>query len=342
MKKFAYFCILSLFLALACTGCAKKDDTPNPYEDPANYKSGLHYVQMYVYGYGNIFMVLDADAAPATVTNFLALVNNGFYNGLTFHRVIDGYMIQGGDPKANGTGKSTFTIPGEFAANGHENPISHVRGTISMARSEDYDSASCQFFIVQEDSTKLDGQYAAFGTVVHGMDVVDLICDLTPVKNNNGTVDYAYQPVILYTAILDKETFEYLEKYDFNPPEEVEEETTESPFNFVDVTMELVAKDHGKNVAETWTITDNAETYLLSSEVDLANAAIFNFSDFEEFTYDAENPLAQLEDLVSGEFIEILLNVPETIPSYLAFSQLVQKVIIIQKDPSKLKKKKKE
>ena len=129
--------------------------------------------------YGTITVELDADTAPITVTNFVNLANDGFYDGLTFMRVIDGFMIQGGDPEKNCTGGSTISIKGEFSENGVENNISHVRGTISMARSNNPDSASSQFFIVHGDSEFLDGSYAAFGTVTDGMDVVDAIVEKT-------------------------------------------------------------------------------------------------------------------------------------------------------------------
>lgn len=124
---------------------------------------------------GVITLELDRTAAPKTVENFEKLVKEGFYDGLIFHRVIRGFMIQGGDPTGTGMGGAKENIVGEFALNGHQNPISHVRGVISMARAQDFDSASSQFFIVHEDATYLDGQYAAFGKVVEGMDVVDAI-----------------------------------------------------------------------------------------------------------------------------------------------------------------------
>ncbi len=146
--------------------------------------------------YGNIVVQLDEDAAPISVENFVSLAKEGFYDGLTFHRIIDGFMIQGGDPLGNGTGGSDETIKGEFSENGVDNPISHKRGVISMARSQDMDSASSQFFIVQSDSTYLDGSYAGFGYVTEGMDIVDKICADTPVQDDNGTVDAKDQPVI--------------------------------------------------------------------------------------------------------------------------------------------------
>lgn len=127
---------------------------------------------------GNIDVELDRKNAPITCQNFLDLVHKGFYDGLTFHRVIRGFMIQGGDPLGNGTGGPGYTIEGEFSANGHQNPISHQRGVISMARAADYNSAGSQFFIMHQDGLFLDGQYAAFGKVVAGMDVVDRIANV--------------------------------------------------------------------------------------------------------------------------------------------------------------------
>ena len=166
--------------------------------------SGLHHVEIDVADYGTIALELDGDTAPITVENFLKLAKSGFYDGLTFHRIIDGFMIQGGDPQGNGMGGSDETIQGEFSANGVENGISHVRGVISMARNGyDMDSASSQFFIVQSDSTFLDGQYAAFGHVTDGMEVVDAICKDTPVEDSNGTVLAENQPVITEIRVID-------------------------------------------------------------------------------------------------------------------------------------------
>ncbi len=167
------------------------------------YSTGKHHAEIVVKNYGTIALELDADVAPITVENFANLVNEGFYNGLTFHRIISGFMIQGGDPLGNGTGGSSKTIKGEFASNGVKNSISHVRGTISMARSSMPNSASSQFFIVHKDSTFLDGQYAAFGTVTSGMDVVDKICEDTVVEDNNGTVAAKNQPIIEKITMID-------------------------------------------------------------------------------------------------------------------------------------------
>ena len=175
----------------------------NESEENNMYSTGKHHAEIVVKNYGTIALELDSDVAPITVENFANLVNEGFYNGLTFHRIISGFMIQGGDPLGNGTGGSSKTIKGEFASNGVKNSISHVRGTISMARSSMPNSASSQFFIVHQDSTFLDGQYAAFGTVTSGMEVVDKICADTAVEDDNGTVAKNNQPVIEKITIID-------------------------------------------------------------------------------------------------------------------------------------------
>ena len=128
--------------------------------------------------FGTIEVELYKDVAPITVDNFIELVNKGFYNGLTFHRIIKGFMIQGGCPKGNGTGGPGYSIKGEFIANGVNNPLKHTRGVISMARAMDPDSAGSQFFIMHKDAPHLDGQYAAFGKVVNGIEVVDAIASV--------------------------------------------------------------------------------------------------------------------------------------------------------------------
>ena len=165
--------------------------------------AGEHHVKITVRDYGTISVTLDGDKAPITVANYLKLAKEGFYDGLTFHRIIDGFMIQGGDPLGNGLGGSDEEIKGEFASNGVENSLSHTRGAISMPRSQIKDSASSQFFIVHEDSTFLDGEYACFGYVTEGMEVVDAICGDTKVEDNNGTVARENQPVIESVEVID-------------------------------------------------------------------------------------------------------------------------------------------
>ncbi len=155
---------------------------------------------------GNEFTLeLYPDFAPETVENFLSLVDDGFYDGLSFHRVVDGFMAQGGDPNGDGTGGSGQNIPGEFAANGFSvNTLSHQRGVISMARSMDPDSASSQFFICYDDCDFLDGSYAAFGKVSDGMETVDSFLDVQRSYNSMGELAVPTEPIIIKSmTILD-------------------------------------------------------------------------------------------------------------------------------------------
>ncbi|MGN0405719.1 MAG: peptidylprolyl isomerase [Bariatricus sp.] len=210
-KKWMGILSVALVAGILTVGCGVKEDASEEKKaatetDKAENKveiSGKHHVEISVKDYGTIKVELDADTAPITVENFMTLAEDGFYDGLTFHRIIDGFMIQGGDPNGNGMGGSDTKIKGEFKSNGVENDISHVRGTISMARSKDYDSASSQFFIVQSDSLYLDGEYAGFGTVTEGMEIVDQICKDTPVQDSNGTVSAEDQPVIESVKVID-------------------------------------------------------------------------------------------------------------------------------------------
>lgn len=199
-NRFKWKKLLSMLVVLALvltsvTACGEEGDGKST--------SGKRYVEITVKDYGTMRVELDADVAPITVENFISLAKDGFYDGLTFHRIISGFMIQGGDPAGNGTGGSDKTIKGEFSSNGVENNLSHKRGVISMARSQDPDSASSQFFIMHQDTPSLDGEYAAFGIVTDGMQVVDQICENTPVIDNNGTVQEGKQPVIEKIKVLD-------------------------------------------------------------------------------------------------------------------------------------------
>ena len=188
-------------LTLTFCGCSKRQ---SEFDSDTGSGYGTHHAVITVKDYGDIKLVLDGDTAPITVKNFVELAKSGFYDGLTFHRIIKGFMIQGGDPKGNGTGGSDKTIRGEFSKNGVENNISHKRGVISMARSpQDNNSASSQFFIMHKDGDYLDGSYAAFGHVTEGMDVVDKIAENTPVTDSNGTVLKENQPIIEKIVITD-------------------------------------------------------------------------------------------------------------------------------------------
>ena len=233
MKKIISLC-LSLLMLCSFVGCGEKTTTTT---DDGDTESGRNVKVEYmdvedvadsytavikVKDMGEITLELDGKTAPITVANFVSLAKSGFYNGLTFHRIISGFMIQGGDPLGNGTGGSEKNIKGEFALNGVENSIKHDRGVISMARSgsayEQYlsagyklsdlpgeaktdieralNSASSQFFIMHQDSPHLDGSSAAFGKVTSGMDIVDKLATTTPVADSNGTVLTANQPII--------------------------------------------------------------------------------------------------------------------------------------------------
>lgn len=252
MKKFISLILAAVLLFSAMTtlsGCDNEDKKKSKSNDKtdimgtgaSDYAStrnisgrDIKYVEMCVEGYGRLVILLDATTAPVTVANFLSLVESGFYDGLTFHRVIKDFMIQGGDPNADGTGNSANKIKGEFSQNGHPNDISHKYGVISMARSGDsYDSASCQFFICNADASQsLDGAYAAFGYVVEGMSIIDEITQEVFPKTKyadyygSTEIDYTYgtykhyvwqylgngaienkadQPVIKYIKVIDYE-----------------------------------------------------------------------------------------------------------------------------------------
>lgn len=174
----------------------KTESTEGTYTPDALDEKLTYYADIDIADYGKITVKLDQKSAPISAANFVALAKDGFYDGLTFHRIIEGFMMQGGDPNGNGSGGSDHNIVGEFSANGYENNLSHTRGAISMARSTPYNSASSQFFIVHKDSPHLNGQYAVFGYVTEGMDVVDKVCEDAEPTDNNGKIEADAQPVI--------------------------------------------------------------------------------------------------------------------------------------------------
>ena len=189
--------ILSMIFSV---GCAKSNNASSMDDnvmliDASSLETDT-YADIEIENYGTITVALDKTSAPVTVDNFINLATSGFYDGLTFHRIMEGFMMQGGDPKGDGSGGSDSKIVGEFKQNGYDNNLSHTRGAISMARAMAYDSASSQFFIVHEDSTFLDGTYAGFGYVTEGMDIVDQICEEAVPTDNNGTIPKEAQPVI--------------------------------------------------------------------------------------------------------------------------------------------------
>jgi peptidyl-prolyl cis-trans isomerase B (cyclophilin B) len=179
MKKLLAF-LLSFCLICAFAGCGDNNTEPSAQGESV----------------GTITVALDPEAAPITVDNFIKLAQDGFYDGLTFHRIIENFMMQGGDPKGDGTGGSDKEIKGEFTSNGVNNTLSHTRGAISMARSQKPDSASSQFFIVHKDSPHLDGDYACFGYVSEGMSIVDKICQNAEPSDANGSIPKGKRPVI--------------------------------------------------------------------------------------------------------------------------------------------------
>ena len=294
-NKWFTFSILSLFFILFLTACGTKANENNPNYDSTTYLSGYHYAQIKVEDYGTIILSLDANSAPATVTNFVNLVNEGFYDGLTFHRIINGFMIQGGDPKGNGTGGATYTIPGEFSLNDYNNPISHVRGTISMARSKSYDSASSQFFIVHEDSTALDGSYASFGTVISGMDIVDAICTNVIPEDDNGTILPENQPVITSIKILPKDYFSNnTEQQQIQPSGEI---------NFT-----LVPSIENFELDASLTIDENSNFYLISSTVDLLSISLYEATFTNGLTLQDSPCLALHSNLKANHLVSLQLD----------------------------------
>ena len=193
MKKVCGILLIIAMTAALCA-CGKKDST-EPFQK-------LRHAEITIKSYGTIKLELDEGTAPITVANFIDLASQGFYDGLTFHRIIDGFMIQGG--AANASSKITpKTIKGEFSANGVNNPIEHVEGVISMARAKDMNSASSQFFIMVGDAPHLDGNYAAFGRVTEGLDIAKKIAKDAKPTDNNGTIPADQQPVIEKIVITD-------------------------------------------------------------------------------------------------------------------------------------------
>jgi len=189
----------SIGIAIICLLMALMVNNMDAYQ-----RTNVYYADIEIADYGTITVALNGTAAPETVENFISLAESDFYDGLTFHRIIDGFMMQGGDPNGNGTGGSGKTIVGEFYENGSQNQLSHTRGAISMARSDEFNSASSQFFIVHQDSTDLDGKYAVFGYVSAGIEIVDAICaDAEPI-NDNGLIAAEKQPVITNITIYEK------------------------------------------------------------------------------------------------------------------------------------------
>lgn len=203
-KKITVLLLAGMMLTVLASCGQAKNDAENGSQEREDIAHEYRHVEIVIKDYGTIKVELDATAAPITVENFVKLAEDGFYDGLTFHRIIKGFMIQGGDPQGDGFGGSKETIKGEFPNNGVKNNLKHTRGAISMARSKKFDSASSQFFIVHRDSPHLDGDYACFGYVTEGIETVDAICDAVPVvEGSDGMVLKENQPVIESVKVLD-------------------------------------------------------------------------------------------------------------------------------------------
>ncbi len=185
MKKILSIVLAVLILAAALSGCGGNKSW-----------NGKHDVDIVIKDYGTVTIEVDADSAPLTASNFLNLVDKGFYNNLTVYRAIDGFAVYCGDPNKNGTGTSGETITGEFTSNGYSNPLSNVRGAVGMARGVNKNSASCQFYILQTDNRFLDGEFAVFGKVTSGLEIVDRIASTVPVTGSDGHITVDNQPVI--------------------------------------------------------------------------------------------------------------------------------------------------
>lgn len=189
--------LLVVLMLVMFTACGSNSSSTSSTYTPTELDADTAYfADIDIADYGMITVELDQKAAPITCANFVELAESGFYDGLTFHRIMAGFMMQGGDPNGNGTGGSENNIVGEFVSNGYENNLSHTKGAISMARSQDPNSASSQFFICHADSDFLDGEYAVFGYVTEGIDVVDAVCTKAQPTDNNGSIPAEEQPVI--------------------------------------------------------------------------------------------------------------------------------------------------
>lgn len=276
MKKKLLSVLLFSAMLLALTACGKEEDTSAELltQDSEGLLSGQYGVEIEIEDYGTISLTLDADNAPVSATNFINLANADFYDGLTFHRIIDGFMIQGGDPEGTGAGGSAQNIQGEFSSNGIKNNLAHTRGVISMARTAEPDSASSQFFIMHEAAPHLDGDYAAFGWVTSGIEIVDSICSATKVEDLNGTVLPKNQPVIKDVRVLGK--LDKTTQTSGNSTEAQDKTPTKVPTQ----TTTLLTREDPNLLSGKYNIEIEIEQYgtiALTLDADIAPVTVTNF-----------------------------------------------------------------
>ncbi len=204
MKKIIALTLFVIMLFSFCSCSNDNNSDVNENESEFEYLTDNPVAKIVIKDYGTITVELRYDKAPNTVKNFISLANSGFYDGLIFHRVIENFMIQGGDPKGTGTGDPGYSIKGEFLNNGSSNDLTHTRGAIAMARSKAYDSAGSQFFICQTECSWLDGDYAVFGYVTDGIEIVD---EIAKVSTNSN--DKPYDDVVIETITVDTKGLNY-------------------------------------------------------------------------------------------------------------------------------------
>lgn len=298
---------------------AAEDDYYDEYDEEydsiewlTSVESPTNYAIIDIADYGKITLALDAVSAPETVNNFVALAKSGFYDGLTFHRIIEGFMMQGGDPNADGTGGNTdedgneINITGEFYYNGYDNYLSHTRGAISMARADDYNSASSQFFIVQEDcSADLDGSYAVFGFVTNGMDVVDAVCAAAEPTDDNGTVEKADQPIITSIKIYTPEEYAALvEESDSDVTGETEGSTADESITPIDAKIAEVSAISTREQSFFLTIYGLCEESVDYEITDVAKVDLSKYEATEKLEKYGVDSTAKVYEVKDGEIVE--------------------------------------
>ena len=326
--SFIIVILLTLGIVAICLSQKDNDSTEDDYYDDyydeydkeydsiewiTSIESPTHYAIIDIADYGKITATLDEVSAPETVDNFVALAKSGFYDGLTFHRIIDGFMMQGGDPNSDGTGGNTdedgneINVTGEFYYNGYDNYLSHTRGAISMARADDYNSASSQFFIVQEDcSADLDGSYAVFGYVVEGMDIVDAVCAEAEPTDDNGTVEKADQPIITSIRIYTPEEYAALsEDSDSDVTGETDDSTADESITPIDAKIAEVSAISTREQSLFLTLYGLNQESADYEITDAAKVELLKYEATEKLEKYEVDSTAKVYEVKDGELVEI-------------------------------------